>query len=108
MSSISSHPDGKLHFFVELTLEAINQGEFLRLINEYAIQVRLEPGCEQLDVLTDPKNLESVYLYEIWSDSDSHQAHLASTGFADWKAISDPLVTNFSAIELTSSKKIVL
>ena len=107
MSPLNSRPNGKLYFFVELTLQAKNQGEFLRIINEYAVRVRLEPGCEQLDVLTDPKNPESVFLYEIWSDSTSHQGHLASTGFEEWKAISDPLISKFSALELTSSEKII-
>jgi len=42
---------------------------------------RVEPGCRQFDVCTDPERPGEVFLYEIYDDAAAFQSHLASTHF---------------------------
>lgn len=86
----------KVIFFVELKLKPRSSTKFLDEFNRYARKVRKEDGCEQLDILLDPKSKNTVCLYEIWSNRQSHQNHLNSQGFAQWKEFSDPLVTELT------------
>jgi quinol monooxygenase YgiN len=43
--------------------------------------VRLEPGCRQFDVCTDPLAPDTVFLYEVYDSKDAFDAHLASAHF---------------------------
>lgn len=95
--------DERLYFFVELKIKPRSSAKLIDVLNKYAVHVRKEKGCEKLDVLTDPKVKNTVYLYEIWSNSESHKAHLSSQGFAGWKAYSDPLITSFEVKELRNN-----
>ena len=40
-----------------------------------------EPGCFQFDVCTDPANADCIYLYEVYADRATFDAHLASAHF---------------------------
>jgi quinol monooxygenase YgiN len=94
--------DERLYFFVELKLKPDSATKVIDVLNKYTAHVRKEKGCDQLDVLFDPKEKNTVYLYEIWSNSESHKAHLSSEGFLEWKAYSDPLITGFEVKQLTN------
>lgn len=100
--SKSVETDERLYFFVELKLKQRSASKVVDVLNKYAVHVRKEKGCEKLDVLVDPKLKNTVYLYEIWSNSETHKAHLSSEGFAGWKEYSDPLVTSFEVKQLTN------
>lgn len=89
--------EGKPHFFVEIKIKPANVTEYIEALNKYAAHIRKERGCEKLDVLIQPETQGTVYLYEIWSDTSSHQAHLNSPGFMAWKEFSDPLIDEFAA-----------
>lgn len=90
----------KLFFFVEMKVKADKVEALLGVLNQYAVHVRKEPGCERIDVLRDPLAINNVYLYEIWSDQEAHAKHLESPGFVGWKAYSDPLITSFNVKQL--------
>ncbi len=92
----------KLYFFVELEIKAGRVQDVIEFFSPYAVQIRLEPGCEQLDLLFDPKDPQKIYLYEVWSNSAAHLAHMESDGFGKWKDFSDPLIEKFSVKELKS------
>jgi quinol monooxygenase YgiN len=89
-SSAQKH-EGKLYFFVEVTIKPTRFNEYLAALNKYAEHIRGERGCEKLDVLIEPKNPSTIYLYEIWSDASTHQSHLDSAEFSNWKEFSNPL-----------------
>ncbi|CAB4592851.1 unannotated protein [freshwater metagenome] len=94
----------KMYFFVEIKSKPGKDSELIGAINKYVVHVRKERGCEKFDVLLDPTNPGSVYLYEIWSDAPSHQTHLNSAEFATWKELSDPLIAKFTAKTLDSTE----
>lgn len=94
----------KLFFFVTLSIKPRSTEKVLDVINKYAVHVRKEHGCERLDVLIDPKVKNTIYLYEIWSSPQAHEAHLQSEGFKGWKEYSDPLITSFEVNTLESAQ----
>ena len=94
----------KKFFIVELTIKQGERSNLLKYLNEYAVDVRREDGCECLDILIDPDSSNSVVLYEIWRDVASQLAHLETKGFAQWKAFSDPLIEGFSVKTLESGE----
>jgi quinol monooxygenase YgiN len=94
----------KKFFIVELTIKQGERSNLLKYLNEYAVDVRREDGCECLDILIDPESSNTVVLYEIWRDVASQLAHLETKGFAQWKAFSDPLIEGFSVKTLESGE----
>jgi quinol monooxygenase YgiN len=94
----------KKFFVVELTVKIDSRSNLLNYLNNYAVKVRTEDGCECLDVLVDPQSLDTVVLYEIWRDTAAHLAHLETPGFVKWKAFSDPLIESFSVKMLESGE----
>jgi quinol monooxygenase YgiN len=94
----------KKFFFVELTIKQGERANLLKYLNQYAVDVRQEDGCECLDVLIDSDSENLVYLYEIWRDLASQLAHLETKGFAEWKSFSDPLIEGFSVKTLESGE----
>jgi len=100
--SKSVEVDERLYFFVELKLKPRSATKVIDVLDKYVVYVRKEKGCEKIDVLIDPKVKNTVYLYEIWSNSKTHAAHLSSEGFTGWKAYSDPLITSIEVKQLTS------
>lgn len=94
----------KLYFFVEMKLVPEHSEKLIDVLYKYAVHVRKERGCEQIDVLREADNENIVYLYEIWSDEKTHQAHLTSEGFKGWKEYSDPLIASFKVKNLSSTR----
>jgi quinol monooxygenase YgiN len=94
----------KMFFIVELTIKQGESSNLLKYLNQYAIDVRREDGCECLDILIDPQSSNTVILYEIWRDVASQLAHLETASFAKWKAFSDPLIQGFSVKTLQSGE----
>ena len=94
----------KMFFIVELTIKQGESSNLLKYLNQYAIDVRREDGCECLDILIDPQSSNTVILYEIWRDVASQLAHLETASFAKWKAFSDPLIEGFSVKTLQSGE----
>ena len=94
----------KMFFIVELTIKQGESSNLLKYLNQYAIDVRREDGCECLDILIDPQSSNTVILYEIWRDVASQLAHLETASFAKWKAFSNPLIQGFSVKTLQSGE----
>ena len=64
---------------------------FLDLVRKNALASKQqEPGCLQFDVCSDAGAPGEVFLYELYSDADAFQAHLASEHFLSFdRAISN-------------------
>lgn len=94
----------KLYFFVEIKIKPANVSEYMAALNKYASHSRKERGYEKLDVLIEPKNPNTIYLYEVWSDASTHQNHLDSAEFSNWKELSDPLTAQITVKTLESGE----
>lgn len=55
-----------------------------------------ENGCQQFDVLCDPARPNSVLLYEIYTDAEAFQAHLATPHFKRFDAAVAALIVKKS------------
>ncbi len=56
--------------------------EFLPLVRENAAtSLRVEEGCLQFDIATDPDRPEECLLYELYEDKAAFDVHLASDHF---------------------------
>ena len=44
-----------------------------------------EPGCIRFDVIQDPDEENTIWLYEIYRDADAFQTHLETPHFIKWK-----------------------
>jgi quinol monooxygenase YgiN len=96
--------ENRVYFFVEIKIKPGKESELIHVINKYVVDVRKEKGCERFDVLIDPVNPSNVYLYEIWSNTQAHQAHLNTAEFATWKEFSDPIIEGFAAQTFESAE----
>ena len=50
-----------------------------------------EPACHRFDVCIDPQRLGRIYLYEIYTDRDAFDEHLASDHFKAFDAEVGPI-----------------
>ncbi len=94
----------KIYFFVEIKIKPEHTEKLIDVLIKYIAHVRKEKGCEQIDILVDPELKNQVCMYEIWSDAQSHQAHLESPGFIGWKEYSDPLIIDLRVKTLKSAE----
>ncbi len=68
---------------------------FLPLMRAQAkTSVHLEPGCLQFDICRDPDRPNEVFLYEVYDDETSFQAHLDSPHFKAFDAQCAELVAD--------------
>nr|WP_321250672.1 putative quinol monooxygenase [uncultured Ruegeria sp.] len=79
---------------VTFTLKSGTRDSFLPLMVENAsTSLREEPGCQQFDVCLggDP---ETIFLYEVYDDSEAFSAHLESAHFKSFDAaVADMIAT---------------
>lgn len=67
---------------VEFEIRLEQFSAFLPLMLENAqASHRLEPGCQQFDVCTDPDRPDYVFLYEVYTDRSAFDEHRASEHF---------------------------
>jgi quinol monooxygenase YgiN len=80
---------------VEFEIEPQHVAGFLQRVCENAQVSRAhEPGCRQFDVCTDPARPGVVFLYEIYSDREAFEAHLASEHFVRFDAAASAMVAS--------------
>src|SRR5437763_13647546 len=58
-----------------------------------------EPGCFRFDVLQDDKDLNTIYLYEVYKDQAAMDAHVQTPHFIKWRdAVQDWYASPISAV----------
>ena len=66
-----------------------------------ALSREREPGCLRFDVTIDTNDPDHVLLYEVYRDQAALDAHRATPNFAEWRAVSDPLLDERAATVAT-------
>lgn len=73
---------------------------FLRGISRNAASaLRDEPGCLRFDVVGDPDDPDSFWVYEVFADSDALAAHRRSPHFLAWQEEKAALVVPGSQVD---------
>ena len=84
---------GRFVITVEFILQDNALDAFLPLMIANANTSReVEPGCDHFDVLLPQGERDRVFLYEIYRDKESFQAHLAAPHFKQFDDVSRPLI----------------
>lgn len=90
---------------VEFSVPAPRAGAFHERVLQQARDTRrLESGCHQFDVCVDPGRPGLVFLYEVYSDRQAFETHLASSHFAAFDAavggwIDSKKITTYERLE---------
>ncbi|MCJ7874133.1 putative quinol monooxygenase [Phaeobacter sp. J2-8] len=80
---------------VTFTLKPGQGEQFLPLMSDNAAtSLRVEEGCHQFDVCTDPARPDEVFLYELYTDAAAFQAHLAADHFKAFDAATADMVAD--------------
>lgn len=77
---------------VEFTIRPGSADPFLKRLAVQAAESLREPGCSQFDVCVDPSDEHRIFLYEVYSDREAFDTHLASAHFRDFDAATRPWV----------------
>lgn len=82
---------------VTFQIHAGHMGVFMPLMRQNAaLSLANEPDCHRFDVCTDPARLNEVFLYEIYTDKEAFDAHLASEHFKRFDAEATPMIASKS------------
>ncbi len=79
---------------VAIRIKPENVDAFMAKVLENAASARQEPGCEQFDVVVDPKDRTSVMLYEVYADEKAFQVHQQQAAFKKYVAEAVPLLAS--------------
>ena len=79
---------------VEFTIKPEHADAFMQLIQDNAsASLQTEPGCKQFDVATDASRPGEVFLYELYTNAASFEAHLKTAHFAGFDAETTHMIT---------------
>lgn len=87
-------PDANWVVTVEFTIQPGSAGPFMKRLAMQAAESLREPGCSQFDVCVDPSDEHRVFLYEVYSNREAFDVHLASAHFKDFDAATRPWVSS--------------
>jgi quinol monooxygenase YgiN len=79
---------------VNIRIKPESVDQFMQRLTVNAREARKEPGCQQFDVLVDPKDRTKVMLYEVYSDEKAFEAHQQTPHFKKYLADAVPLVAS--------------
>lgn len=79
---------------VAIRIKPENVDAFMAKVLENAASAREEPGCEQFDVVVDPKDRTSVMLYEVYADEKAFEVHQQQAAFKKYVAEAVPLLAS--------------
>ena len=95
---------------VEFNLYAEFAAAFIERVKQQAADsLRLESGCRAFDVCLDPADENFVLLYEVYTDKNAFDAHLASSHYENFSAevlawVGQKKVSTYQRIEAPQAK----
>ncbi len=91
-----------MYLFVEITVKPGKRGEFLAKLEKHAAGVRVENGCENLQLFADTQNENRVCVWEIWRDRYSWDLHMENDQSTRWRQVAAEFVLGEEISVLTS------
>lgn len=87
---------------VEFEIEPACLDAFLPLMSQNAeASVRDEPGCRQFDVCQDPDRPNRIFLYELYDNRESFEAHLSMPHFTEFDKATSSMILSKTVRGLT-------
>ena len=79
---------------VNIRIKPESVDAFMKTLTGERRAARKEPGCQQFDVLVDPKDKTKVMLYEVYNDEKAFEAHQQTPHFKKYLAEAVPLLAS--------------
>lgn len=79
---------------VEFRIQLSFVEHFMERLGVQASESLREIGCSQFDVCVDPSDVHRVFLYEVYSSRAAFAAHLESSHFKEFDAVTRAWVTS--------------
>jgi quinol monooxygenase YgiN len=78
---------------VEFRIQSSCVAQFMKRLGVQASESLREPDCAQFDVCVDPSDVHRVFLYEVYANHEAFAAHLTSSHFKEFDALTSPWIT---------------
>ena len=82
----------KVYLFVEIYIKAWGKAEFLGKLLNHGAHIRIEEGCEALEIFQDTKNQDRICVWEIWTDRDLWDSHMVNDASKAWQIVAKEFV----------------
>ena len=79
---------------VEFRIQLSFVEQFMERLAVQAAESLREIGCSQFDVCVDPSDVHRVFLYEVYSSRAAFAAHLESSHFKEFDALTRSWITS--------------
>jgi quinol monooxygenase YgiN len=87
-------PDTSWIVTVEFRIQLSFVERFMKSLGVQASESLQEPECAQFDVCVDPSDVHRVFLYEVYANRDAFAAHLETSHFREFDALTRPWITS--------------
>jgi len=77
----------KVYLFVSIEVKEGMRAAFLEKIAAHGAHIRTEEGCETLEIFTDSQNPNQVCVWEVWTNRELWDIHMANSASAAWQKI---------------------
>jgi quinol monooxygenase YgiN len=82
----------KVYLFVAIDVKTGRREEFLEKIKIHGAHIRIEEGCETLEIFTDSQDSNQVCVWEVWTNRALWDAHMVNDASAAWQKIASEYV----------------
>jgi (4S)-4-hydroxy-5-phosphonooxypentane-2,3-dione isomerase len=76
----------KVFLFVAIEVQPGKSGAFLKKLEDQIEMIRGEVGCEEIDLFKNSDDENLLHVWEVWSDRESWDAHMANEASKIWQA----------------------
>jgi quinol monooxygenase YgiN len=77
----------KVFLFVEIEVQPGQAEAFIGKLRSHIDVVRSEEGCESIELYMNSTNENMVHVWEIWSNRELWDAHMANSASSAWREI---------------------
>lgn len=94
-----------LAIFVTIKVKPGKMEEFVEAsLGDARGSVGDEPGCYRFDVLQDPSDPNTAYLYEIYADDAARESHRTMAHYLKWReSVADLVDGDYEVVEMTTT-----
>jgi (4S)-4-hydroxy-5-phosphonooxypentane-2,3-dione isomerase len=82
----------KVFLFVAIEVQPGKTGAFLEKLKNQIEIIRGEDGCEAIDIFKNSADENLLHVWEVWSNRESWDVHMANDASNTWQAIASDFV----------------